>query len=97
MAEAIVGGALLRIAQHAIRLGGLLEALFGGLIVRVAVRMMLQSHLPIRRLDLLIVGFPSYTKDFVIIALGHWILRVATHGRTATFTMAGRNSLPLKL
>jgi hypothetical protein len=61
--------------------------------------MMLQSHPPVGGLDLLIVRFPSYTEDLVIISFGHWtwLLGVATHGRTATFTMAGRNSFPLKL
>src|SRR5205085_2234520 len=38
MTEAIIGGTLLRIAQHAVRLGGLFEGFFGVFVVRIAVR-----------------------------------------------------------
>ena len=41
MSEAVVGGALLRIAQNAIGLGGFLEFFFGVVIAGIAVGMML--------------------------------------------------------
>jgi hypothetical protein len=41
MAEAVVGGALLLIAEHGISLAALLEALFGLVIIGVTIRMIL--------------------------------------------------------
>jgi hypothetical protein len=41
MAEAVVGGALLLIAEYGISLAALLEALFGLVIIGVAIRMIL--------------------------------------------------------
>ena len=42
----IILGALLRVRKNLIRLGGLLELLFGGLIARILVGMVLDRHLP---------------------------------------------------
>ena len=52
VAEAVVGGALLRIAEDAVRFGGFLEFVLGLGVVRVPVRMVLQRQLPVSALDL---------------------------------------------
>ena len=44
MAEAIVGGALLRVRQHGVRFGGLLELLLGLLAALVAIGMVLEAQ-----------------------------------------------------
>ena len=95
MAEAVVGGALLRIAQDAISFGGFLEFLLGRGIVRIAVGMIALGELAVSALDLLIAGFPADTQYFVIISLRHGVH--CDYGLTATLTMAGRRSFPLKL
>ena len=51
MAEAVVGGALLRIAQDAIGFGGFLEFLFGFVIAGIAVGMKFERKLAIGRLE----------------------------------------------
>ena len=69
MAEAIVGGALLRIAQDAIGLAGFLEFLFGGGIVRIAIGMIALGEFAVGALDFLIAGFLADTQYFVIVSL----------------------------
>ena len=54
VAVAIIGGALLRVAEHLIGLAALLESLFGFVVARIAVGMMLQGQLAIGRFQLLI-------------------------------------------
>jgi len=61
VAVAVVGGALLRIAQDAVGFGGLFELVLGGGIVGVAVRMKLKSLLAVGALDLLLARVPAYT------------------------------------
>src|ERR1019366_8729386 len=95
MAEAIVGGALLRIAQDTIGLAGFLEFLFRAGIVRIAVGMVAFGEFAVGAFDLLIAGFPADTEYFVIVSLRHGIHR--GYGLTATLTIAGLRSLPLKL
>ncbi len=92
MAIAVIGGAFLRIAQDAVRLGGFLESLFGILIVRIAVRVILERQFPVSALQARVITVAADTQDFVVVALGcvHFFV-------TATFTMAGRNSRPRKL
>ena len=69
MAEAVVGGALLRIAQDAISLAGLLEFLFGRGIVRIAIGMIALGKFAVRAFDLLIAGSLADTEYFVIVSL----------------------------
>ena len=57
MAVAIIGGALVGIAQDLIGLAGLLELLFRGVIAGVAVRMIFERLLAISALQLLLAGF----------------------------------------
>src|ERR1017187_8814992 len=95
MAETIVGGALLRIAQHAICLAGFLEFLFRARVVRIAVGMIPLGQFPVSAFDLLIAGFLADAEYFVIISFRHGIH--CAYGLTATLTIAGLRSFPLKL
>ena len=88
MAEAIVGGALLRVAEHAIRLGGLFEFLFGVRIVRIAVRMVLQRQLPVGGLHLSVVRIPANAENFVIVSFCHGF----RHGKNGNVTALRRPS-----
>jgi hypothetical protein len=54
MAVAVVGGALVGVAQHLVGLAGLLELLFGRVVAGVAVRMVLERLLAIGALQLLV-------------------------------------------
>jgi hypothetical protein len=53
---AVVGGTLLPISEHGVRLGGLFEFLFGSFVAGIAVWMVLQRELAVRALDLLVGG-----------------------------------------
>ena len=92
MAVAIVGGALLGIAEHAVRFGGFLEFFLGVLIVGVAVRMVFEREFAVGALEARVVDVATHAQNFVVIALGsvHFFF-------TATFTMAGRSRRPRKL
>src|ERR1041385_2976922 len=92
VAEAIVGRTLLRVAQYAVSLAGFLEFFFRGGIVGVAVRMVALGELAIRALDFLLAGVTAHAEHFVVVALGH-----RHYFLTATLTIAGRSSRPLKL
>src|SRR4029450_7318075 len=54
--EAIVGGAALALAQHLVGLPDLLEALLGGLVAWILVRVILERELAIGLLELLVAG-----------------------------------------
>src|SRR4029453_15520221 len=82
MAEAIVGGALLRIGQHRVRLGRLLEMLLGVLAALIAVGMVLERKLAVGGLQLRVGCAATDAQDLVVIAPGHAV---------ATFTIAGRS------
>ena len=71
--KAIVGRALLRIAQDAVRFRGFFEPLFRRRIVRVAVRVVFQRHFAVSAFDLLLAGIAAHTENFVIISLFHGI------------------------
>jgi hypothetical protein len=68
MAKAVVGGALLLIAEHRIRLATLLEALLAFQVVGVAVRVILQRQLAIGALDFAVRRRARDAENFVIIA-----------------------------
>ena len=61
MTELIVGRTFLGIGEHFIGLLGLLELLFGGLVIRIAVRMQLHGEAPVSLLD---VGFRRIARQF---------------------------------
>ena len=71
MAEAVIGGAFLRIAQNAIRFGGFLEFFFGLVIAGIAVGMKLQRELAIGRFEDSLIAIAADAEDFVIVALGY--------------------------
>jgi hypothetical protein len=86
MAVAVVGGALVGVAQHLVGLAGLLELLFGGVVAGVAVRMVLERLLAIGALQLLVAGVARNAQDFVIICFAHFVLElicIRTHSRFA--------------
>src|SRR6185503_2390410 len=67
--ESIVGGALLRIAEHAVSLGRLLESLFSFLVIRIAIRVMVHGQPAIGGLQGLVVCVPANAEHFVIVSL----------------------------
>src|SRR5688500_14727819 len=68
LAVAVVQRALLRIAQHLVRLRHLLEPLLGFLRALVAIRMVLQRELPIGLLDLVGFGTARDAQQLVVIS-----------------------------
>ena len=70
VAVTVVGGALLGIAQDAVGLAALLEALLGGFVAGIAVGVVLQGKLAVGTLDLDIARGAADAEDFVIIAFG---------------------------
>ena len=70
MAEAVVGGAFLRIGENAVSFGGLTEFYFGNVFLfGIAVRMPFERGFTVGRLDFVGSGGAYDAKDFVIIAL----------------------------
>jgi hypothetical protein len=61
MAVAVVSGALLRVAQNAVSLGGLLELVLGGGVVGMVVRVELPGQPPVGRFDVRFTGFAADT------------------------------------
>src|SRR5262249_12659074 len=82
MPEAVVQRSLLGIRDDRVRLGRLLEVLFGLVVPRIAIRVILQRELPVGALDLLVAGVAADAENLVVVALAHAF---------ATFTMAGRS------
>src|SRR5208283_1384401 len=71
MAVAVVRRALLRVAQHLVRLAARLEPLLGLRIVRVPVRMVLHRQPPVAGLQLLVARVPRNLQHIIKISLGH--------------------------
>jgi hypothetical protein len=69
VAEAVISGALLRIAENAVRLAAFLELLFGIGIVRVPVGMKALRQVAVSGLQFRIGCLFSDTEYFVIISL----------------------------
>ena len=88
-------GALLRIAQDTISLARLFEFFFGCGIVRIAIGMIAFGEFAIGAFNLLIAGSLADTQYFVIVSLRHGVH--CGYGLTATLTIAGLRSFPLKL
>ena len=89
----IVSRALLRIGKNAVGLGRFLELLFGRVVARVAVRMVLHGKLAVGSFQFLIPGATSDAEHLIIIAFCHrhsfeisWLGRIRP---TATRTMDG--------
>jgi hypothetical protein len=71
MAEPVIGGAFLRIAQNTIGFGGLLELFFGLVIAGIAIGMKFQCKLAIGSFEDRLVAIAADAEDFVIVALGY--------------------------
>ena len=83
VAEAVVEAALLGVGEDGVRLGRFLELLLGGLVARIAVRVVLHRQLAVRALDFDFGRRARDPEDLVVVALAHAF---------ATFTIAGRSS-----
>jgi hypothetical protein len=80
VAELVVARTLLRIVQHLVGFGGLLELRLGVRIARVAVGMPLHGELAVRLLDLLDRRAARDAEHLVIVALRHqWSARAHDH------------------
>jgi hypothetical protein len=69
MTEAVIAGAFLRIREDGVSLGNLLETLLGLRIVRIAVRMALQSKFPIGFFEIGLACAPLDAQNLVKIPL----------------------------
>ena len=77
MTKAIILGALVRVAEHFIGFGGFLKFIFGGFIIRIAVRVKLHRYLPVGFLYRSFICILGYFEYFVIIAFAHVLILVA--------------------
>src|SRR3984893_12123133 len=80
MTKAVVERSFLGVGEDGVRFAHFLELLLGVGIVRVPVRMQLQSKLAVGALQLRFCHRPAHTEDFVIV----------------TFCVCGQNGLPTK-
>ena len=71
MAETVIGGALLVVLEDIIGLGDVLELLFGLLVIRVAVRMILHRQFTIGFLQVVGAGVPGNPKCRVKVIFSH--------------------------
>jgi hypothetical protein len=71
VAEAVVGGALLRILQRLVGLADFLEGVLGRLVAGVGIGVKALGQRAIGGLDLFVIGGPGDPENLVIIALGH--------------------------
>ena len=69
--EAVVALPLVGIREHGVRVGRLLELLFGGAVARVAIGVVADGQLSIRRLDLLQGCRTVEAQDLVVVARHH--------------------------
>jgi len=67
----VVRGAFLIVRDYLVGFRGFLEALLGRLVARVLVRVVLDSQLAIRLLDVVLAGALLDAKDLVIISFSH--------------------------
>ena len=70
VAELVVAGPLLAVGEDLVGLGRLLELLDGLGVAGVAVGVVLDRQLAIRRRDLLVGSVALHAQDFVVIAFG---------------------------
>ena len=100
MAVTVVGGAFLRILQHLVGLGDLLEHLLRLLVARILVRVKLHGLLAIGLLQFLLVGPLGHAEQLVVILLlsrGHGQAFVSLAGPLDTIAEAGRSRRPLSV
>lgn len=71
MAKPVVCRSLVRIAQHLVGLACFLELLFGCVITRISIGMVLQRKFSICALKLLLARTPRYSKHLVVVSFAH--------------------------
>src|SRR5690606_18400228 len=86
MTEAIITGALIRIAQDLIRCRGLLESLLRRLIARIAIRMILKSQLAISFLNRVLIGPTGNAEDLVEIFIHGFWFRLSNQMKYEAYT-----------
>jgi hypothetical protein len=69
VSEAIVGRAALAVAQHLVRFADLLEAVLGGPVAGILVRVILEGELAVGLLQVLIGGRPLDSEHLVVVTL----------------------------
>src|SRR5205807_9551600 len=74
LAKAIVDSALLWIGKDIERFSYLLEALFGGFVARIYVRVILACEPPVSFLDLFRLGIALHAENLVEVFLGHYFI-----------------------
>lgn len=103
LAVAVVGGALLRIAQNRISLTDLFKLFFGLLVAVVAVGMVLHRQTSIRLFDFIVARITRNAKYLVIILISHSLSivtkkhakgRIAFDGGPAPWIAVGTAPLP---
>ena len=77
MTKAVILGALVRVAEHFLGFGGFLKFIFGGFIIRIAVRVKLHRYLPVGFFYCSFICILGYFEYFVIIAFAHVLILVA--------------------
>ena len=70
MAEAVIGGALLRVLESVVGLVDFLELVFGAGIARIAVRVELHGELAVGRFQRRLVGVLRHAEHLVEVAFG---------------------------
>ena len=71
MTIAVIGRALVAIAQYLVGFARFFELLFRSVIPRIAIRMKLEREFAIRALQFLVAGVPRYSQHLVIICFTH--------------------------
>src|SRR5690606_35292318 len=96
VAEAVVARALLLVGKDRIRFGGLLEALFGLCVARIAIGVVLQRELAIRALDFVVGRAALDAQNLVVVTL-HGRRHALVPTACATRTIDGRiNRSPIR-
>ena len=99
MAVSVVGGALLGIGKDAVGFGRFLKLLFGGMIARIAVGMILQREFAVGALQFLLPRAAGDAEHFVIIAFRHrhCTSNYGSSGPHRDPTMEGRSKLAFEM
>src|SRR5262249_1830549 len=71
VAEAIVHGAFLQIAQNAVGFAGLFELFFGGRVVGIAIGVIAFRQVAIGGLDFLVAAITADAQHLVVVSFGH--------------------------
>src|SRR5690606_2974178 len=71
VAVLVVGGSLVGVGEHFVGLVGLLEFLFGILVIRIAVRVIFHCQPAIGLFQLGFTGAALHAQHFIIVTLGH--------------------------